>query len=383
MDKTEKMKLLVSDFEKLIQDIDDISTLGDNSVVRRIKNRLYDTLSPIASEYNVDIHAPLRRCGPDRDPILSLSDVVDEFQADDRRRSVFIDPEEAVIANLIDYYSGRIKSIEFRNPNKSIDFDALKEKTIEHMRGVYPVVTINHELARDNAEVVFLLRQLADEIESKSNAVSIQKKCSRRTESLGTRWSNNGRTLEKGYRIIEKCCSKDPCCGNETCGEQSVGGGWDVIWTDGDTSTPPPVIPDDFTPEPWSNRQPFFDDQNAGTLVSDWGWRNLSGGTDFHGGIDIAVPAGTFVNSINSGEVVAIRNTGHNAGIVIRSGNTTYTYWHVTPDSSLNEGDVVNPGTRIGTIASGGREHLHYAHHQPPGGDTAQRNDENSVNPMP
>ena len=371
-----KSKQIEDELSALLEDIEAYAELGDNAVVRRIRSRIYEF---VKSNSSITPKRPERPCenGP-----LSLLDVVDEYQADDRRRSVFVDPEEAVIANLTDFHSGRLKSVEFRDPHGKLDFLQLHIDTIQTMRNIYPVVTINESLARNSSEISFLLRSMAEDFDKLS--INLKESCTTRTESLGTRWTNNGTTLERGYRVVEKCCNaRDPCCGNQTCGERTVSGGWDVIWNDGNSTNPPPLNPDPYQPSPWNNRLPFFDDANIGRFESDWGWRTLNGITDFHGGIDVSAPVGTPVRSVDTGVVVALPNSGHNSGVVIRSGQTTYTYFHITPNPQLGINTPISVGTNLGNIAPGGRAHLHYSHHLPPNGNPAQRDDANSQNPLP
>ena len=381
MENKKQIEDLKNDIESLFDEIEEISLLGDNSVVRRIKNSLYNTFDPYRDNLNLKIQENNRRCDHKKS-ILEFSEVLQEYKEDDRRRSIFIDPEESIMANLSDYYSGRLKSIEIRNHNNTVDFEDLKKRTLEYMKGKYPAISINHDLVQDDEELIFLLRQLEKDIQDNKKILS-KENCSNRTEIFGTRWSNNGRKLERGIKIIRKCCKKDPCCGNETCNEKVIKNAWEVVWEDGNSSTPPPTTPGNYTPEDWDNRLPFFDSDSNAQLVSDWGWRNLNGKNDFHGGIDLALPAGSIVNSVNSGEIVHIGTNGHKSGVVIRNGNHLYGYWHVSPSINLSVGDNVTNGTYLGNIANGGREHLHYSIHNPPNGDWAQRNDGNSENPLP
>ncbi len=204
-------------------------------------------------------------CRPDRcltGETLSLAETIDEFQADDRRRSVFLDPAENVISTLIDYYSGRLNSVEFRNPDWAIDFEALRERALEHVRETLPIVSINHAAAQNDQEIIFLLRLLADNMEEgtfgrKGPSVS-SKKCTRSTNTVGSRWSDNGRTLEIHFQEIERCCTKDGCCGNETCTTNMVRDWWDVTWRDNGSASPPLISPPPYQNVPWNNQGAYF-----------------------------------------------------------------------------------------------------------------------------
>jgi murein DD-endopeptidase MepM/ murein hydrolase activator NlpD len=145
-----------------------------------------------------------------------------------------------------------------------------------------------------------------------------------------------------------------------------------------------------FQPAPWENRLPLFPQDTNGTISQGYGWWDLYGETDFHEGIDVVVPAGTEVRSVTGGEVAVVRNSDNPAmtGIVIRNGNMTYTYWHVTPERNLTSGTSVSTGTPIGQVAAwhhpDGRDrtHLHYAVHRPPEDALGLRSDLNSQSPL-
>lgn len=395
---------------KISAAIDEIATAGDNSLIRRIKSVVIDELKPFSDsgiQFNENsetfdnndldnIYAPLRcwltvdgiqvanRCCHDR--LMNEDEALHEFQADDRRKSVFADPNEAALSALVDFYSGRLKSVEIRDAKGSIDFDAMRKSAWEYMKGKYPLVTVNHALASSKDEVVMCLRAMADEIElgSDANELGALANCSRRTEGLGTRWINNGTELQRGTRIVERCCSRDPCCGNETCSETVVGGGWTTVWRENGHSSPPPTNPPVFQRYPWNNRESFFFDSSDGVVTSDWGWRTLSSGSrDFHGGLDIGVSADTRVRSIGGGTIAYIKNEGWDSGIILEKDGKTYTYWHIKVSSNHQIGDLIGNGTYLGDVADGGPAHLHYAVHEPSGGDWESRNDGNSQNPLP
>ncbi|WP_324288957.1 M23 family metallopeptidase [Hoeflea ulvae] len=84
----------------------------------------------------------------------------------------------------------------------------------------------------------------------------------------------------------------------------------------------------------------------------------------FHGGIDFRVKSGTPVYSTASGKVVhAGRNGGYGKMVEIQHGNGLTTRYAHLSSVSVNKGDVVTIGTRIGKSGSTGRStgpHLHY-----------------------
>lgn len=207
MDKERKVEEFASRLGDLLQEITELTSMCDNSVARRVRNHLYKNTLPLAKEFDVELQQPLRYCdgpGGPGDRVLSTNEVLDEFQADDRRRSVFIDPEESATVNLVDLFSGRLTTIEFRDPNDILDVSKIVTSALKIMREEYPVVTINYSLAKNKEEILYLLRSLVTEIEN-GEGLTLRENCSRNKELLGTRWTNNGRTLERGYVIKETC----------------------------------------------------------------------------------------------------------------------------------------------------------------------------------
>ena len=84
----------------------------------------------------------------------------------------------------------------------------------------------------------------------------------------------------------------------------------------------------------------------------------------FHGGIDFRVKSGTPVYSSGSGKVIhAGRNGGYGKMVEIDHGNGITTRYAHLSRVTVNEGDVVTLGARIGKSGSTGRStgpHLHY-----------------------
>lgn len=132
---------------------------------------------------------------------------------------------------------------------------------------------------------------------------------------------------------------------------------------------------------PWSHELRFLPGHVTAHLTSPFGWRQLGGRRDFHGGIDVKAVPGTPVLAVVSGKVAHINRSGYRGGVVIEAGNRTYTYWHVKPSRRLSEGQHLSAGEAVGSIASSGaRSHLHYAVHAVSRWDL--RDDRNAVDPL-
>lgn len=151
-----------------------------------------------------------------------------------------------------------------------------------------------------------------------------------------------------------------------------------------DPNRRPARLPFEFSKRPWLNRIPLLDDPRLGVMSSDFGWRNLNGRKDFHGGIDILTSKYTAVKSTIWGRVVHINRRGYRGGLVIAaSTGRLYTFWHMYPLRALKEGTSVSPGQTVGRVApSGKRTHLHYAIHNVFDGNWKKRHDRNAVDPM-
>jgi Peptidase family M23 len=406
MSKVESAEAL---FEQIFSDISRMSETDRGPTLRRVLQRLID----IASKGDIgvalldqaqeadDNQSPNRsllralRCpgdGPDRAwANLSFEDNLIESNAVDRRRTLFIDPAENIAAGLIDLIDGRVENLEFQFPDES-DIDTLMLSAWEKVNAARPPVTI---LLRGNStheEIIAALRSMTAfyEQDEKKNLdlfnTTARGRCSRSITTTGGGYVDNGRSYMSNLVEIETCENRDRCCGNVTYTKRETRRWSEITWRDGSTSTPPPAPPPDYVRRPWENRLPLFDNPSIGTQTSDWGWRNLDGESKFHSGIDIAAAVGARVTNAVSGEIVWISRDGNpeRAGVIVRVGDQTHTYWHINPAASLRVGQTVNRGTGLGTLADwGSRTHLHYATHNPPGGDWTRRAPENSVDPLP
>lgn len=130
-------------------------------------------------------------------------------------------------------------------------------------------------------------------------------------------------------------------------------------------------------------RQAFFPVENFQSYTSGFGYRihPVTGRQDFHQGLDLAAPLGSYVRSWWGGTVVGFSDhTACGTMIKIRSGKWTHIYCHlmgsvqntdkgrvfVDRDAGivLWEGQQVPAGARIGRIGMTGRTtgpHLHWS----------------------
>lgn len=108
-----------------------------------------------------------------------------------------------------------------------------------------------------------------------------------------------------------------------------------------------------------------FSENWAGKISSRFGWRihPISGEEKFHQGVDIAMPAGTQVNSCSVGTVVRSYYSDSAGNYVVVRDASGYEchYMHLS-ERSVREGDQVTNLSKIGTVGSTGRStgaHLH------------------------
>ncbi len=105
-------------------------------------------------------------------------------------------------------------------------------------------------------------------------------------------------------------------------------------------------------------------------ITSDFGPRNspTPGATDWHKGIDIAVPVGTPVYATANGTVDRIRNQGNSGGgkyVLLKhdNGNFRTAYFHLSDNNIVKVGDRVFAGQLIGKSGNTGNStgpHLDY-----------------------
>ncbi|MBT4077915.1 MAG: M23 family metallopeptidase [Gammaproteobacteria bacterium] len=325
-----------------------------------------------------------------------------EYESEDKRRSVFLNPEESLAANLIDLYTGRINTLEIRNSSTdhSVASKALSI-ALERVKTDVPPVTVIPVTMDSNFELAESLRALAHRIEhnpaeskiSISTSSSLDSilplksdECSlNRVEAGSRRWRSNGTILEQAYRDVYTCVSADSCCGNDTYTSHGEWR-WVELWRDTQDSTNrPPNNPPPFERYPWDNCCPILPAPINAEVSSDWGWRTIDGAPDFHPGMDIAVPVGTSVINAATGDIVHINRTspGGNTGIIIKTNDEIRQYWHVDVDQALEIGMQIGAGMQLGVTANYPAPHLHFARYRPPEGDWWKKGDSNSLSPCP
>ena len=378
--------------------------LGANSVHRR-------ALTAVAAEIEGNSEVPAQAR-------LDFKGAYNEICADDRRRSVFIQPEDALAASFIDLYSGRLDALEVRTLDAGLLASAQKVAR-EHIKETHPLVVVSRVGGWSEQQIIDSLRSMAlmlelnlrngkplvDEsatLEARGIAARSYEKLSNRTQFDPTCWydhTEGGATqwdqvdlyfyLYQNIRYIYNCDGVDKICGNATY-DRDIGP-WFLkeIWEDTGPDQPPPQLPPDFQPVPWDNRLPVVASTSATMVTSHYGWRNLLGKLDFHPGIDIGAPPGSAVFSLDTGSVVHINRASPNGetGIIINTGagsNLIYQYWHMIPDDKIKIGQGIPVGFQLGTVSPyHPHPHLHLAKYAPPGGDWLHKNNQNSINPCP
>ena len=101
----------------------------------------------------------------------------------------------------------------------------------------------------------------------------------------------------------------------------------------------------------------------SGTLTSRYGYRNIFGGSSFHGGIDIANAYGTDVVAADGGEVVfAGWSSGYGYLVQIDHGNGYVTYYGHNSSLLVSVGDKVFKGQHIAEMGSTGRSTGNHCH---------------------
>lgn len=104
-----------------------------------------------------------------------------------------------------------------------------------------------------------------------------------------------------------------------------------------------------------------------GTISSDYGYRYIFGGMNFHRGVDIPAPMGTAVHAAAGGTVIfaGVRGTYGNL-VVIDHGNGFQTFYGHNSGFLVQAGDVVSRGQSIAAVGSTGRStgpHCHFEVH--------------------
>jgi murein DD-endopeptidase MepM/ murein hydrolase activator NlpD len=112
--------------------------------------------------------------------------------------------------------------------------------------------------------------------------------------------------------------------------------------------------------------QPLLNPLKQGRVSSAYGWRKdpITGGEQFHHGIDLAAPEGSPVRAAMEGKVIAseFKEKYGNLVIVDHGRGLTTLYAH-NRENRVKEGDWVKRGELLATVGSTGRStgpHLHF-----------------------
>lgn len=107
--------------------------------------------------------------------------------------------------------------------------------------------------------------------------------------------------------------------------------------------------------------QPSFPVENFQGYTSGFGWRWNH--TDFHPGLDIAAPYGSYIHNWLRGHAISVGQDGRcGMHVVIKSGKWKATYCHMSRVQVV-EGPIIPTGTVIGQVGMTGRTtgpHLHF-----------------------
>ncbi|MGO8594582.1 M23 family metallopeptidase [Rhizobium ruizarguesonis] len=398
---SEEMERLTGIYAK----IGTLGPLGSSALIRRAMSIVAEHINEMAGQEIRPLcdgpREPRPRPGPTgngkHEARLKFTEAYGEVRSEDRRRTLFADPAEQIVSTLIDFYTGRLDSFEIRKSSAvSSRFIAEAEKVaIETVSQSLPLITVTSIAEPDRNEIIAALRSLAYHLEqtvegerSSPNEVGLlgREICNLVSVEAGPRsWEDNGRKLIQQVRDVYRCIDEDACCENQAYTKH---GEWrtEEVWVDdGNPKHPPPTNPPPFQERPWDNRCQVFPSPVSATVSSDWGWRTINGSTDFHAGMDLAVPVGTQVLNVAEGTIVWINRTapGGETGVIVRTGQEVRQYWHVDTDSGLSVGDVVRAGGVLGVTANYSSPHLHFSRYSPPGGDWNKKSDSNSLDPCP
>jgi murein DD-endopeptidase MepM/ murein hydrolase activator NlpD len=102
----------------------------------------------------------------------------------------------------------------------------------------------------------------------------------------------------------------------------------------------------------------------SGPVSSPYGLRFMGLRPDFHHGVDVAVPVGSPVNAMKSGEVVfAGEMSGYGLVVFVQHGSRLRTVYGHLSEITVRKGDAVQGGQLIGKSGRSGNAsgaHLHF-----------------------
>jgi hypothetical protein len=390
--------------ERAYKEIEALSAFGGGALFRRaLATLLWEQDSERDLEPAVRCPIPNSQSPtPATTEPLSFDAFAKELRSEQGRRTVALDPVESLALLLIDFYTGKATTIEYRDERDDTDvFDSADRVARDFIRNNCPLISVTWAAAKDKREVIDALRAMAANLESDNSqkadltpppinvlrAIDCRNK---RTESRPPKWKVNREIIVQKVRTVQQCKYKDHCCWNSAWTEY---GDWEtvIVWRNTDNVDNPPMLnPDPFSPVPWDHRMPLIPEDLDVNISSGFGWRR---GTDekpdFHGGVDFAVPAGTEVFASRDGLIshVAPDHPKGASGLIVRDSATSNTfrgYWHIVPSPGLTDGQSVKRGQLIGTVSGNTPEiHLHHSRHDVPSGNWFDRRDRNAVNPLP
>ena len=102
----------------------------------------------------------------------------------------------------------------------------------------------------------------------------------------------------------------------------------------------------------------------SGTITSEFGYRNIFGGTSFHSGLDIAAPYGTTISAADGGTVTFAGWRGsYGYTVIITHDDGTVTYYAHCSSLLVNAGEKVFQGqaiARVGMTGTATGYHCHF-----------------------
>lgn len=390
MDRSDNVELLAS----LRRRVEEMGQFGRTADIQRI----------------IDMIGALEQ-GDAIDKVPLSKDFASNFN---QRRAVqsqgfaFGKPEEELAAKLVDFYDGRIDSIETLGASEEVmaAADALASNFIAEHR---PFVRIDvrrfsslDQILSSLDRTIVHLRSNRDELE-RVIADNIDPD-HHRSAFFDFRFCKNDWVVVGPIKIendtaYEQHCWTSNCGSNDGFGPERAsrlmgrtGGNthckWVEIagWKNYDPKKPPLFKPEPWKSKPWSNKCEVFKSAPQFMVSSPFGWEmTQKGSLRYHQGIDIAAYVGTPVYPKILGEVVWVNDTAAKAetGVVVAFGTTLFTYWHIVPQVKI--GDTVTTSTVLGTVSKDHPmgAHLHFAQHKTLTGKQEERNEGNAVHPCP
>lgn len=386
---------------RILSEFEDMEFYSDKITIVRAAKVVRDLL---------DVEQPTRSKKP------STFELLDKISTNEL---ITLDPVMAAANALLKFYDGKSDSVEFIDVDTDT-LDAARKIVSDYRRANRPLISVDFTLAESRQEVIATLERMVTSLKeekgvrkdlSEEDDTSHHKETFFDFEKCRTHTWNFGAPFWKerpeGRVLLQEVCTTTDCGGGCQYCLTSSNNGWvsvktgpitscydKVVWTNNDRESEPPSgtkIPN-FNPIEWDHcLQVFPIGSNNHSLTSRFGWRNLGSKNDFHGGIDVSGPAGTYVLSIENGIVEKVKpykgpipGQKVDSGVWVRSGDVVRVYWHIDPWSFLNVGDFVGRGSFLGTIAAWpkpSKNHVHLGIHDT-GSHTGLPTDKNAADPL-